>query len=386
MLEFLSRQAGLREKIVSGKCLGERKLDSLLLGKKREFAGLLSDDAALYLVANSLGVEAEGFEPVVRFTPLAELAPGGKASVRCRVERVSPLKGFERDGRKGSLVSLAVSDGTGSARLVLWGFDAERVSSGSVEKGDLLEVLNAEVREGLGGAEIQLGMTGTLRRAECGERKGAGIGKLSDGCAFDGTVRVMELCGERELGAGARKSRMAWCIVGDESGSARMVLWEPACGIYAALAPGCAVTVEGGEGRKAAGGGVELHVTSGGRVFLSGRRAFPACAKPGGRRLKLLEAVAAPEGACGRAIKAVFGAGGERVSAELSGGLPLKLLLIRKAACDIWTGTLLGLKLSGVLGKEFFAYGEVAGGVLSASDLEPATSEADSRAAAESHQ
>ncbi|MDD5317191.1 MAG: hypothetical protein PHF51_00490 [Candidatus ainarchaeum sp.] len=386
MLGFLSRAEALRGRLLREKGVGAEALARLVREKQGEFAGLLSGDAAVYAVAKGLGVEEDSCEPAPEFTQISGLSDGMRASVRGTVGRVHALKEFSRNGRTGRVVRISIEDSGAAAQLVLWDREAERAHAGGLAKGDVVEVLEATARQGISGMELELGMAGSLKRVSQMGRAAGRISGLSEGRGFDGDVRVLERFGARGFSRGGKDSVFASFTVGDETGLARLVLWEPAALLAEKIGADSVVRVEDGVGRLGRNGAMELHVGREGRVTVlgsapgfAGKREILGCKArlfgevgEGGQALvkaRLKEIVSVAEG--GRRARAVFSDGSGEFRAELAGDAFLSLFMVRGVAPDISSRTLFSLKGARLPGNEFLVFGRLEGGVFAAEEVEP---------------
>lgn len=77
-----------------------------------------------------------------------------------KVVRIYPIKEFEREGRKGKVASLEVTDEKDTKRLVLWDPHADLVNR--LRIGDIIKVQSAYVKDNAGVLEIHLGKRGRL--------------------------------------------------------------------------------------------------------------------------------------------------------------------------------------------------------------------------------
>ncbi|MFC2174513.1 OB-fold nucleic acid binding domain-containing protein [archaeon] len=93
-------------------------------------------------------------------TKLSDVAEGmNDVNFAARIERVFPLTEFERQGKKGKVLSMIVSDGA-ECRLALWDDNANW--DGKVREGDTILVEGAYVRVNRGKPELNLGWRGRL--------------------------------------------------------------------------------------------------------------------------------------------------------------------------------------------------------------------------------
>ena len=127
--------------------------------KKKAEYDMLTDEGALVLIANELGITPEERETPPS-TRIADLKPGMQGiDVVGRVVGIDPPREFVRkDGSKGYVAGILLADRTGSVRLTLW--DQECRVTEEVEVGDIVRVVGGLCRSGVRGCEIY-----TARRA-----------------------------------------------------------------------------------------------------------------------------------------------------------------------------------------------------------------------------
>ena len=102
--------------------LTENDLQSIIQ-KKRERAGyLLTEEGAIYLLANELGIDLSNGRVARTDVRIRDLIVGANdATVIGRISAVSPIKTFRRkDGVEGKVARLVISDETGKISVVLW--------------------------------------------------------------------------------------------------------------------------------------------------------------------------------------------------------------------------------------------------------------------------
>ena len=378
--------AELKQRISKEKGISGKKLDGLVGAKQEEFAGLLSEEAAVFAIAKGLGMEVDATPPPPIFTRISDLADGMKGvSVRGRILRAYALKEFQRDGRKGSLVSLVLDDGSASVRIVLWDLDAVKVEEGGLEKGDEAEVLNAFVKSGLGGLEMQLGMTGSLKRVVKEEKHPVSkVSALEEGKEYDVVARVLEVGKKSGFERNGKQSAVGWCLVGDETGTVRLVLWDTLADLVGKLKVNDILKVEGGLARSGMGGELEFHVSWGGRVLVNPRGAEVAGAeRPGaplrkiadlveGERAEVraaLSEIVSVKDSPSRFAEAIFTDDDGKLVAEFQGKAALGLLGLKSLADDIALSTVLGLKGKELACRESYLLGKLEKGVFRAESL-----------------
>ena len=273
------------EKIVKEKNLRREDVERMILEKKEEFGGLLTDLGAAYLVAKELGVDIDIKK--VSYKKIGEMKPGDtNVSFVARVMHVFRPKTFERGDRKGRYVRMIVGDETGTARLVLWQKDVDLAEE--IERGDVIAVEGAYVEEFRGEKSIHLGFNGRLRKIEEKKdlpeaEKAVKIGDLREDMeSVDVNGVVLSVGPIREFGEGRKVGSL---IIGDETGTVRVVLWDDAADYAEKFKRGDRVKVEGGYVRDG-----ELHVGWKGRIIRS-RAELPPLEEIGGRERKSISEV-----------------------------------------------------------------------------------------------
>lgn len=121
------------------------------------WGGLLEEETAALLVVDELGRNE------LTFRRVSDLYEGGEALLAVRLDRIGTLREFTRkDGSRGRVVNLMVSDASGNCRLVLWDEEVEMVTAGRVEVGSPLRVIDGYVRRGRYGIEVSTGKWGVI--------------------------------------------------------------------------------------------------------------------------------------------------------------------------------------------------------------------------------
>jgi len=124
--------AGLDElinSIAAAKGTDAESVRKLVKDKQAEFSGLLTEKGAAQLLAQEAGVEAasdNNDEDASAVVPLADAME--QADVFVRVVSVFAPKGFEKNGRKGRVCNVQITDGKTKASLVLWNRDVDASS------------------------------------------------------------------------------------------------------------------------------------------------------------------------------------------------------------------------------------------------------------------
>lgn len=115
------------------------------------FDGLLDDEALCLLVLDELGLN-EG-----AYVTIADLKGRTEATVHVTVDRIDPVREFQREGRpSGRVCNVLVSDATGEARMTLWDRDVEKAEDGTLREGARLRLVNARVKDSKWGVELHV--------------------------------------------------------------------------------------------------------------------------------------------------------------------------------------------------------------------------------------
>lgn len=214
--------------------------------------GLLDEDAAALLVIGDCGRQ---------HLQIRDLGPGPTLlSFFGKVLSVGEPTPFSRqDGEEGRRASLLLGDATGRVEVVLWDDQAEAVAE--IEVGEVLEVIGRRSQRG-GPSLSALALRKSRVSIECPmetERRCAdpvGTGDL--------TVRILAIdepkaFTRRDGSEGVRTS----ALVGDATGTARLVCWEPA--LLQGYCAGASVRIDGAR-TTTRGRGVEFSLDEKGGV------------------------------------------------------------------------------------------------------------------------
>ncbi|MFA6330333.1 MAG: hypothetical protein WCX64_06695 [Candidatus Micrarchaeia archaeon] len=256
--------------------------------KQAEFSGLLTEKGAAQLLAQEAGVEAasdSNDEDASAVIPLADALD--QADVFVRVVSVFAPKGFERNGRKGRVCNVQITDGKTKASLVLWNRDVDLVEYGKIERNDFLLIRNAQVKS-TEPLELQSSMltkvivkkpdeiTAELSQLAAGILPNTAvpvrrISELTDAePEFDLYGRVLRVDEEKEfVYKDGRKGRVAKLLIADGSGTCRVILWDKNADIAQRAKVGDALKIEGGYAKKALNSeAFEINVGWKGHIFL----------------------------------------------------------------------------------------------------------------------
>ena len=197
---------------------GKEKLEEEVQGKKDAYFGLLTREAALYLLAKKIGVAKE--EQIL----LGSIKPWMKrVNASGRVARVFPMQEYEKNGVVKKSVRVCLEDESKECTLVLWNAQAARLF-GEIGVGDAVRIGNAYMtREG----ELSLGAEGKIelvKAAPLGK-----IGHLKEGVHnIEGVVKEIFL--DYPYMKNGRESSMCSFSLSQGGKEVRVVVWaNPQC-------------------------------------------------------------------------------------------------------------------------------------------------------------
>ena len=250
--------AVLREKIVGSGKLTAPQLEQRVKDKINELSGLVSEEGAMNIIANELGIEL--LPPQREKLKVKEIYPGMRnVSLLGKVVQKYETRTFAKGDKKGKVCSVIVGDETGTLRLVFWN-DQVSVAE-SLQENDVVLVTNGYVKESTNnGKEVHLGEkvevrvnpegqeVATVRRSANFERRKIQELQGNDTTAeIMGTIvqvfdprffsvcpqcgkRVTESNGQAQCGehgvVGAQWSCVLNAVVDDGTGNIRGVFWK----------------------------------------------------------------------------------------------------------------------------------------------------------------
>lgn len=253
----------------------ERTLEEQLEKKQDEFAGLLTRQDAMELIAREKGIAPAKREEKAT-TALSEVKPGEQVCARARVWHVFATKHFSKKTpfgeRTGKVRNLLVKDATGEATVVLWGKDAEWPELVGLHRNSIVELSGAASKLGTRGMELHSSLTTRLTLSPNEEGLPACPAKmltpaqLSEGqqdVDVKGTIsrvgRKSEFTRVKKTGE-TEKSHVFDCWLEAGGKQVRLVAWDSNALFLAGAATGDCVTLEGGSVKKARDGpALEVH-------------------------------------------------------------------------------------------------------------------------------
>lgn len=134
------------------KGLSDAEINRRIQQKLEEARGLLTEEGALALIANELGVTE-----TAEYLRIADLVDGmTNVNIIGRVLGMTEPREFQRsDGSPGAVSNVILADKTGKVALTLWNHEVRLTEH--LKRGDILKVVDGITREGKKGIQIQLG-------------------------------------------------------------------------------------------------------------------------------------------------------------------------------------------------------------------------------------
>ncbi len=207
----------------------------LIEEKKRKFK-FLTDEGALYLIANELGINLFVSERS-KDVKIGEITSDRSyVNVVGKVLKIFQPKIFERKSGSGKVCSLILADNTGRIRLVFWNKDVEKyIESENIKEGDIIKLINAAVKENKFG-DVELHVTnstiikinpeGIDINIPVGEN--VKISQLSSNM-FNVTLiaKILKILPIREVQrVDGSVTKVANVIIADDTGKIRLSLWD----------------------------------------------------------------------------------------------------------------------------------------------------------------
>lgn len=136
----------------------KNEIETLVTDKVNELSGLVSEEGAIYIVANELGIKLDSEKPkreanLVKIEEVTE--PKTPVSCVCKVlKKYDKVTFSTKNKEEGSVQSLLVGDETGITRIVFWNDKVEELEK--VNEKDIIKVINAFTRENQNTERIEI--------------------------------------------------------------------------------------------------------------------------------------------------------------------------------------------------------------------------------------
>jgi|TARA_B100001964_G_scaffold245580_1_gene333660 replication factor A1 len=231
-------------KIVNETEIGEEEIREKINLKQKELGGLVTSIGAAHIVANEVGVDLLESFSTIKESKIDAIIPNmSSVDVVGRVIQIFPSKEFNKsDNTKGRVLSVILADETGNIRVVFWGSDVLEVED-KLNEDDILRIKEGYTKENINGeAEIHIGVKARtvinpkdVNKEEIllPEHMKKKIIDLKEGMSsINVFFRVIQIYEVREFEReNNKKGKVVNLVVRDETGVARLVLWDDDVGL-----------------------------------------------------------------------------------------------------------------------------------------------------------
>ncbi|MBN2368599.1 hypothetical protein JXC34_06265 [Candidatus Woesearchaeota archaeon] len=134
--------------------ISDTELNSKVRDKLDQLSGLISEEGALHIIANEMGVKI--FEEVSGELKIKNVLSGMRSvDITGKVVKVYEVRTFEKEGRQGRVGNFLIGDETGVMRVVAWNDQASLLQK--LKEGDIVKIEAGYTRENQGKTEVHLG-------------------------------------------------------------------------------------------------------------------------------------------------------------------------------------------------------------------------------------
>jgi len=148
----------LISKIKEKSGISDKELQSKVKDKLDQLSGLISEEGALHIIANELGVKI--MEDPGKLQIKNVMAGMRNVELNGKVIKKYEIRNFETEKRKGKVGSFLIGDETGIIRVVAWNDKADILDK--LKEQDILKIENGYARENRGRLEVHLGDKTTI--------------------------------------------------------------------------------------------------------------------------------------------------------------------------------------------------------------------------------
>lgn len=168
----------IKEKIIASGKIDADELEAKIRAKINDLSGLISEEGAAHIIANELGIGLINLNKSK--LKIKEIYAGMRnLSTVGKVVQKFDVREFSKGDRLGKVCSLVLGDETGTIRVVFWNDQVDLLKK--VDKGDILQITEAYVRENNDKIEIHLGNSGEIKVNPPGEA----ISSVREGTSYE---------------------------------------------------------------------------------------------------------------------------------------------------------------------------------------------------------
>lgn len=133
--------------------LTDAQLQTKVKDKLDQLSGLISEEGALHIIANELGVKI--LEDPGKLQIKNVLAGMRNVEITGKVMKIYEVREFNKDGKKGKVGNFLIGDSTGVMRVVAWNDKADLLSK--LKEQDTINIKDGYARENRDKTEIHMG-------------------------------------------------------------------------------------------------------------------------------------------------------------------------------------------------------------------------------------
>ncbi len=133
--------------------LTDAQLQTKVKDKLDQLSGLISEEGALHIIANELGVKI--LEDAGKLKIKNVLAGMRNVEITGKVVKIYEVREFNKNNRKGKVGNFLIGDSTGVMRVVAWNDKADLLDK--LSEQDTIKIINGYARENRNRTEIHLG-------------------------------------------------------------------------------------------------------------------------------------------------------------------------------------------------------------------------------------
>jgi replication factor A1 len=203
----------------SGKTVEE--INELIKKKVEKFSGLLTKEGATFMVQKELGLKKNDFTTI----KVGDLKGGMKDfETKGIIKNIYPLKEFEKNGKKGKILSFLIEDDTGIIRTTLWN---DQIKKYDLTQGSEIKIINGFITSYNERKQLSLGYNGSIEIIEKKEEEFEKINDLKSGLNNVNVVgRLIRKFPCKEFENQEKKGKVCNFQFGDETALLRATAWN----------------------------------------------------------------------------------------------------------------------------------------------------------------
>jgi len=123
----------------------------------KESDELFDEETAGLLIIDKLGRNNENL------IKIKDVKNKKECTIIAKITKIKQQRTYtSKNGSKGKVANLEISDDTGTCNLVLWNKDVELLKNKELKEGDVVKIINGYIKDGYNGLEINIGKYGLI--------------------------------------------------------------------------------------------------------------------------------------------------------------------------------------------------------------------------------